>query len=324
MASAVAPLVVEPGDARAPPRPIVVCGIALLGGVAAVVSFNLSLAGDYGPAPYVHAGIVAWITLSYVLCGLIAWWRRPESQFGPLLIAAGFAPALSQTGTCEQRCPPDDWGGPAPATSRALPPCLSRLSLWTAGAKAGSFPRRSPATQLSSASMFCEDCSRVTGLDSGANGARAAQRVTVAVVVLGGLGALVWRRRKSARIGRHSRELLAACFGLALIGLGAGMVMLTLGAPGTDVARVIAFGLVGIAPILFLIGHLRARLARSAVGDLFVDLGPIPPRRASRRACARAPRSVAEARLLAAGVRELRRPGRAGGRSCRSRARAGR
>ena len=36
-----------------------------------------------------------WITLTYVFAGLVAWRRRPESRFGPLMIAAGFAAFLS-------------------------------------------------------------------------------------------------------------------------------------------------------------------------------------------------------------------------------------
>ena len=52
--------------------------------------------------------------------------------------------------------------------------------------------------------------------------------------------------------------------------------------------RWVAFGLVGIAPVLLLSGHLRARLARSAVGGLFVDLveisGPAELERALSRA----------------------------------------
>ena len=45
--------------------------------------------GELGE-PLVIAILIDWITLSYVLCGLVAWWRRPESRFGPLMIAAGF------------------------------------------------------------------------------------------------------------------------------------------------------------------------------------------------------------------------------------------
>jgi hypothetical protein len=35
--------------------------------------------------------LAVWVTLSYVFGGLFAWRRRPDSRFGPLMIAAGFA-----------------------------------------------------------------------------------------------------------------------------------------------------------------------------------------------------------------------------------------
>ena len=41
------------------------------------------------------AALTAWVTLSYVVCGLVAWWRRPANRFGPLLIIAGFVSFLS-------------------------------------------------------------------------------------------------------------------------------------------------------------------------------------------------------------------------------------
>ena len=287
VASAPAPLVAEPGDARAPPRPIVVCGIALLGGAASAASFNLSLAGDYGRAPYVHATIVAWITLSYVLCGLIAWWRRPDSQFGPLLIVAGFAPALSRLAHANNQALHTIGEG-----LRLLPPVLF-LHVFLAY-PSGRLVRKLDRSLVIAgyAAVFSFDVVRglleSTGQDAGANGARAAQRVAVVVVVLGALGALIWRRRSSGRNRRRSPELLAACFGLALVGLAVGIVMLTLGAPGTDLFRWVAFGLVGTAPVLLLIGHLRAGLARSALGDFFVDLGSDPEPAELRDALARA------------------------------------
>ena len=45
--------------------------------------------------PLVIALLSNWLTLSYVLCGLYAWWRRPESRFGALMVAAGFANFIS-------------------------------------------------------------------------------------------------------------------------------------------------------------------------------------------------------------------------------------
>lgn len=31
------------------------------------------------------------LTLDFILAGLLAWWRRRDSRFGPLMVAAGFA-----------------------------------------------------------------------------------------------------------------------------------------------------------------------------------------------------------------------------------------
>ncbi len=81
---------------RAYPPRLIIGILALAAFAAAAAAFNLSLSGDYGRNPYVHASLVAWITLSYVLCGLAAWWRRPESRFGPLMVVAGFSPLLSR------------------------------------------------------------------------------------------------------------------------------------------------------------------------------------------------------------------------------------
>ena len=64
--------------------------------------------------------------------------------------------------------------------------------------------------------------------------------------------------------------------------------MVSLGAPGRDEARWVAFALVGMAPVLLLVGHLRARLARSAVGDLFVELRRDPGPAELEQALARA------------------------------------
>jgi signal transduction histidine kinase len=114
------------------------------------------------------------------------------------------------------------------------------------------------------------------------------QRAAVALVALGAVGALISRRRASGRPIRRSLELLVVCFGLALVALVAGTVMLSLGAPGRHEVRWVAFALVGAAPVLLLIGHLRARLARSAVGDLFVELRRDPDPAELEQALARA------------------------------------
>src|SRR3954451_2906785 len=95
MASAAVATTVDVPGLNASPRPFLLVGIAVLGSIAAGISFSLALvseevAGDLGE-PLVVATLTVWLTLSYILCGVAAWWRRPASRFGPLMVAAGFA-----------------------------------------------------------------------------------------------------------------------------------------------------------------------------------------------------------------------------------------
>src|SRR3954466_11657413 len=38
---------------------------------------------------------VAWIVVPYVLSGAVAWWRRPASRLGPLMMLTGFVMGLT-------------------------------------------------------------------------------------------------------------------------------------------------------------------------------------------------------------------------------------
>jgi signal transduction histidine kinase len=274
---------VERADARAPPGPLVVTAVALAACVAAVASYDLSLAGDYGRLPRVHAGLVAWITLSYVGCGLIAWLRRPEQRFGPLMVAAGFAPALSRLAEANS--------GALQVIGEALlllPPLLfvHVFLAYPTGRLERPFERRLVAAGYIAflTLALVGACLDIAGRDEASNAATNVQRAAVAGLALGAFGALLSRRRLPGR----SRPLLLFCFGLALLGLAIGLAMVAVDAPGRDLSRWAVFGLVGTAPILLLVGHLRVGLAGSAVGDLFVDLPSDPKPFELRDALARA------------------------------------
>ena len=233
-----------------------------------------------------HAAIVAWITVSYILCGLIAWLRRPESRFGPLMIAAGFAPALSRLAEADVQVLHVIGEGVL-----LLPPVVF-LHLFLAY-PTGRLERKLDVRVVTVGYLAVFGLSllrlvlEAVELSGGANGVLTAQRVVVAGVVLGALVALVARRRESGRPLRLSLELLIACFALGMVGLAAGIVMKSFAVPGRNEVRWVAFGLIGIAPVLLLSGHLRARLARSSLGDLFVELrgdpGPAELKRALQR-----------------------------------------
>src|SRR5204862_87149 len=69
--------------------------IAIAGFTAAGISLTNAFATGIVDAnlgePTVIALLAVWVTLSYVVGGVIAWRRRPASHLGPLMIAAGFA-----------------------------------------------------------------------------------------------------------------------------------------------------------------------------------------------------------------------------------------
>jgi len=72
------------------PTLLLLWAIALAGIVAAATTVALGLANDELDAVGIRVFLNDWLTLNYIGAGLIAWWRRPDSRFGPLMIAAGF------------------------------------------------------------------------------------------------------------------------------------------------------------------------------------------------------------------------------------------
>ena len=63
--------------AAVPARPLMLL-IAAAGIAAAAISVALALTSDHQASPEVQGALMAWITLSYVFAGLVAWWRRPR------------------------------------------------------------------------------------------------------------------------------------------------------------------------------------------------------------------------------------------------------
>ncbi|HVD81353.1 MAG TPA: hypothetical protein VNB87_12540, partial [Propionibacteriaceae bacterium] len=91
--AAVLPLL--PERHRAAPKPALlwtlgVAAVAACAGIAVLGSLNEEL---YQPA--LRVLLVSWVTLPFIFAGILAWQRRPDSSFGPLLILAGFVTQLS-------------------------------------------------------------------------------------------------------------------------------------------------------------------------------------------------------------------------------------
>jgi signal transduction histidine kinase len=241
--------------------------IVLAGAGAALAAGALTFTGA-ASFPLAHAGLVGWISLSYVLCGVVAARRRPDSPFGTLLIAAGFTPLLSRL-TMSDAAFLESLG----QICRILPVvAFAHVFLAYPTGRLRSRPDRPLVIAAYIGTLafgFLGVAADARGATAVADIALGAQRLGTALFALTALGLLAVRVVR----GSTRRRILSACFVLALAGMATGLSVELAGAPGSDVARVVAFGLIGAAPILLVAGQLRPGLGRVAVTGLLLDLG---------------------------------------------------
>jgi signal transduction histidine kinase len=275
------------------PRRSVLWSIALAGCAAAALTFAVSSRID-GPAPVFDAVLVAWIMLSYVACGLVVWSRRPESRFGRLMVAAGFGPLLSRLSEVDASLPQT-----VGEVCRLVPVALFLhvFLAYPSGRVEGRLERTLVAVgyptviALPLVAMMLgpsgrESVVEVVRLPRAADVAFGIARIATAALALSALTLLFIRARASGRLVR--RSLVRACFALTLATLAVGLIWRHFNWHAAEPFKWVAFTLIGLAPVLFLIGFLRARLARSAVADLFVELRADPGPAELRDALARA------------------------------------
>jgi signal transduction histidine kinase len=270
-----------------PPRPLVRWLIVLAGGAGAAGSVLLALANDQMAEPGLQAGLLNWITLPYILAGVIAWSRRPDSLFGPLIVAAGFAMFLSSL----------QWASAGIPYTLGLAFDLLPVALFLhvflafPGGRLGRARERRVVAASYSAAIGLQlvkmllgggESGNVLGVVENSGAVQVVEDVELAALSalsLVGVALLAARRRGSLRPLRPSVALLVDSFALGLVMIA---VLLLAGAfewPSFETIRRITFGVMGVAPVAFLIGLLNARLSRSALGDLLVRLrsDPAPP-----------------------------------------------
>jgi signal transduction histidine kinase len=291
--------VTAPG-ARAPPSLLALSTIGLAGCAAAAYSLivllrNPAVEHELGE-PLVVGLLSIWLTVSYVLCGLFAWWRRPDSRFGALMVAAGFANFVSTltwttnglTFTVGQ-------------TLDLLPPVLflhvflafplGRLrGPWERNLVAGAYLA---AIGLQTIRMTFGGFGPHNLLEVRADqdAALLSLRVTLLTVsgfLLAGVGVLVLRRRRSWQPLRRSFVVLVDAFALGLVMIACLFVSAAFNGPFVQQIRWATFAVLGLAPIVFLAALLNARLARGNLGDLLVELRTEPAPVDLRNALARA------------------------------------
>lgn len=281
--AAVLPL--APERHRPVPKPALLWILGLAAVAFCVLTAVLAAVNAELYQPALRVLLVWWITLPYIFAGMVAWRRRPDSAFGPLMILAGFITQLSML----------QW------TSLPLPNTIGQLcdllvaAVWLhiflaypTGRLAGGAERvvvvvgyvAALGLQVVILALGGFDDNHLLSVVKRPHAAEAVENVQLLVLsalALIGVG-LLWGRWRSLPRWQRRRptQIVIECFGLSLVMLAALLVAGAFQLPGFEVIRLVTFGVAGLAPLAFLAGLLDARLAKAGVGELLVQLRTDP------------------------------------------------
>jgi signal transduction histidine kinase len=281
--AAVLPLL--PERHKAAPRPALLWALGVAAVASCVVTAGLASVNDELYQPALRVLLVWWITLPYIFAGIVAWRRRPDSFFGPLMILAGFVTQLSIL----------QW------TSQSLLNTVGQLcdllvaAVWLhlflaypSGRLAGR-PERVvviigyvAAVGLQVVILMLggfNDLHLLTVVkrETAAEAVQNVQLLTLSALAVIGVGLLWWRWQSLPRWQRRRpAQILINCFSLSLVMLAVLLAAGTFQVPGFEIIRLTTFTVAGLAPLAFLAGLLDTRLAKAGVGQLLVQLRTDP------------------------------------------------
>jgi signal transduction histidine kinase len=264
---------------RTPPRAYV-WALAAVGLVAPIYTAIVGVTESQVSA--VQLGLLEWISIPYILVGLVAWFRRPESHLGMLMIAGGFAMGLSTLQFEGQ-----DHLFTVGALFDIVPAALF-LHVFLAfpdGRLSSRFERTLVGTAYALAIGFqfaklalgagpSDNLLTISSQIGAAGVVENVQLLSLSTVLLAGVGVLADRQRREGRSRRTPTALLIDSFGLGLL-LAAALFVVVSFEPLNPAFRPIQRAtllVIGLSPFVFLVGLLDARLARSAVGELMIEL----------------------------------------------------
>jgi signal transduction histidine kinase len=267
---------------RLRPHPISLVAVALTG-VATTVGF-LWLGFKNDAVSGLQLGLLTWISVPYIVAGLIAWWHRPESRLGVLMIAGGLATGLSGL-AFSQLAPPHTVG-----VAFDVLPAVIFLHVFLAfpkGCLRSRFERLlvgagyAAAMGLQLVKMTLGGVGRNNLLEVAtrqdvAGTVEQLQLLAISAMCLVGVGVLATRRLAAGKPLRRPVDLLIDSFAVGLLMVAVLYVFGAFEGPAFREIQRATLAVIGISPFAFLYGLLDARLARSAVGDLFVSLRSDP------------------------------------------------
>ena len=284
--------------------------LAVVGACAAAASLSFAIEVAH-PDP-IQVFLIEWLSVPYVVAGLVAWWRRPESRLGLLMVAGGAASALSGW-QFSGRAGEYTLGAAFDILPAAL--FLHVFLAFPDGRLRSRFERGIVTAAYVSAvglqmvklalgGVEAQNVLEISAQPGIVSHVERVQLLSLSALLLVGVGLLALRRRRLARPRRRTLAILIDCFAVGLVMAAALFVIAAYDWPGFIEVRRATLFVIGLSPFAFLLGLLDARLARSAVGDLVLELRSDP-----------APRDLRDA--LAQALRDPRSPWRTGSRISR-------
>ena len=235
--------------------------------------------------PALRVLLVWWVTLPYIFAGIVAWRRRPDSAFGPLMILAGFVTQLSIL----------QW------TSQPLFNTVGQLcdllvaAVWLHVFLAYPSGRLAGRAERVVVIIGTSGRSGSPGCDLDAGRVRRSHLLTVAAAA-NRRGSRAERADFSPQCARAHRrgaalaalavaaavaaapttQILINCFSLSLVMLAALLIAGAFQLPGFEIIRLATFAVAGLAPLAFLAGLLDAASPRQGSASCWYSFGRIP------------------------------------------------
>jgi signal transduction histidine kinase len=280
----------------ASPTALSVSAIAVAATVSAAIVVALGLASPEPPPAIPRTILACWVSVPYVVAGLISWRRRPDSRLGILMLTAGFVTSANFLVWAN-----NDLLYTLGIATQFLPPVLL-LHLFLAfpsGRLTTTGSRRLVGAAYIMVALTIPDV--LLGLAAPRNRfgilyapgfAERLQKVQllgIATLLVAGTVILIHRRRAAGRPPRRALDVLVEAFSLSLVMIATLLVvgfleLTTIQEP----IRLATFAVVGAAPLVFLAGLLQARLQRTSVEGLVAELGERPRPAELQAAVARA------------------------------------
>jgi PAS domain S-box-containing protein len=268
--------------------------IAVAGAAAAAGTVLLVVASDHQENKIATAVLAVSAGVAFVASGLVAMWRRPANRTGALLTATGFLWFLGALGAANE-----PWlFALGVATGSTAWPMLAHLILafpsgrldskvyrWFVGIVWGVIGVFGLVVLLEPRPFAgCADCPEnpavVWSTPRLADAIDTASSLAAIALIVALLVLLVLRFRDATPTLRRTRRPVYATSAVTFLLLAVQTVVYEVW--GEDTARPLQFAALAAfltVPLAFLVGVLRSRLARSAAGDLLLELGRGKPLR---------------------------------------------